>query len=218
MRILDNITNTPPPDGDYPKSKIADESTPGSSDGVPVNEAVYGDMVQFFQKLIIDGSIGENDLPDNVTNGYQLIDGLVAKINEIVPDSSTALSGYDYIGNARLPLTAWWATTAALSLFNRERGGLVIVSARVQYIGTGLSGDILPVRTVASGERKICDIVYAPLQLQGFPSGLNEKYFRVLNETQGTSVMIGINNINEVFIAHGAVAVNDYLNMQFSFM
>jgi len=74
MKTLENITNAPAPDADYPNSRIKDESNPGVGNGVPVNEAVYGDMVQFFQKLLIDANIVANDNFDNVSNGYQTIE------------------------------------------------------------------------------------------------------------------------------------------------
>ncbi len=82
-RKLTDGTNVQAPDADYPKGKIKDETNPGvSDDGTILNEILHGDIVQFFQKLIIDSGITENDLPDNVTNGYQLIDALVKKIQE----------------------------------------------------------------------------------------------------------------------------------------
>jgi len=88
MKILSNIPNTPV-SSDYPKGKIKDETSPGTGDGTPVNENVNGDIIQFFQKLVIDSTVSENDLPDNVTNGYQLITALSQKIlNEIKPTAT----------------------------------------------------------------------------------------------------------------------------------
>lgn len=74
MRKLTDGTNVDAPTGDYPKGRTRDKA--GAIPGTIGNEVLFGDMVQFFQKLIIDAGITENDLPDNMTNSYQLIEAL----------------------------------------------------------------------------------------------------------------------------------------------
>lgn len=66
--------------GDYPSGQIRD--TAGPTAGTGVVESLYGDVVQFFLKLMIDAGLTANTLPENVTNGYQLIDALVSKSRE----------------------------------------------------------------------------------------------------------------------------------------
>jgi len=61
-------------DSDYLFGRIKDNS--GTNDGTPVNEFVYGDIHQFFAKLITLAGITPNNLPDNETNGYQTIQAL----------------------------------------------------------------------------------------------------------------------------------------------
>jgi hypothetical protein len=78
MRKLIDGTNVDAATGDYPKGRVRNKV--GGTPGTIYNEELHGDIMQFFQKLVIDGPVAENDLPDNVTNGYQLIDALVAKI------------------------------------------------------------------------------------------------------------------------------------------
>jgi hypothetical protein len=73
--------------GDYPKGRVRDKA--GVTEGTTYKEILVGDMYQFFQKLVIDGGVVENDLPDNVTNGYQLIEALVNKINKSTMRSNT---------------------------------------------------------------------------------------------------------------------------------
>lgn len=69
-RNLQNQTNIQPPTADYPSGRIKNDS--GAGDGTPVDESVYGDINQFFAKLMRDAGITPNDLPDNTTNGFQL--------------------------------------------------------------------------------------------------------------------------------------------------
>lgn len=74
----------------YPNGRIKNNS--GSGDGTPVDEIVYGDLHEFFAKLMRAGGISYNGLPDNEANGYQLIDALraFASKNDFVLDIGTA--------------------------------------------------------------------------------------------------------------------------------
>lgn len=56
-----------------------------------VGEGINQDLVQFFQKLADLASIIPNDLPDNETNGYQLITALQTVIRSLV--ATTTLKG-----------------------------------------------------------------------------------------------------------------------------
>lgn len=71
------IISKPNTDGvssSFPYGKIRDEVSPG--DGTPVNTLVYGDFHQFFARLAALAGITLNDLPDNLTNGFQFVDAL----------------------------------------------------------------------------------------------------------------------------------------------
>lgn len=81
MRSLQAAQNVDPIDADYPRGKVRDKD--GATAGTTTNEVLFGDLIQFFQKLVVDASITENGLPDNVTNGYQLMEALVSKIRGI---------------------------------------------------------------------------------------------------------------------------------------
>ncbi len=81
MRALTAGTNIDEATTDYPNGRVRDKS--GSTEGTLLNEVLVGDFIQFLQKLVIDSGIVVNNLPDNVTNGYQLLIALVAKISEI---------------------------------------------------------------------------------------------------------------------------------------
>lgn len=86
-RKLTDVPNTDGATSDYPNGRVRDKvgATPGTTGGEPL----FGDIIQLFEKLKIDASITENDLPDNVTNGYQLLTALVAKITESTKVSTT---------------------------------------------------------------------------------------------------------------------------------
>lgn len=76
MRILANIINTDPPDSDYVGGRIRNYNSGTGVPGTPVIEELYGDVVQFFQKLLDLTGISANDLSDNETNGHQTLEAL----------------------------------------------------------------------------------------------------------------------------------------------
>ena len=92
MRNFSNNSNVDNSDlSNYPDARIKDNT--GALDGTPVNERVYGDVIQFFLKLKRLAGITANDLPDNETNGFQTIQSLkefATKNNYIQNLSSTA--------------------------------------------------------------------------------------------------------------------------------
>lgn len=87
-RILANKTNVDAPDPDYPYGKIRDN--PGNNTGTPINELVYGDVHQFFARLL-DKQAGSampdvvpNDLPENDYSGFQFFESLERIINRLI--------------------------------------------------------------------------------------------------------------------------------------
>lgn len=62
----------------YPYGSIQDQS--GSVNGTPVSREVYGDFHQFFDRIMDKTGVTANDLPDNATNGFQLIQALAKYI------------------------------------------------------------------------------------------------------------------------------------------
>lgn len=84
---LKNIDKSDP--SNYLEGRIKDNT--GSGGGTPVNEYVYGDLHQTFAKLMAMYNIKYNGLPDNETNGYQLIEaliGLASKNDFVLPITS----------------------------------------------------------------------------------------------------------------------------------
>lgn len=96
-RILLNQQNIDPATLDYPNGKTRDKTL-----GIPgtiFSNGLMGDIIQTFQKLIIESSITENDLPDNVTNGYQMLSALFKHSvpNWVAPSSGIDLSNVKFV-------------------------------------------------------------------------------------------------------------------------
>ena len=71
---LEDKTRVMPPNGEYPYGQIKDRS--GEERGTPVNAEVYGDIHQFFAKLMDAAAITHNGVPDNAYDGFQLYEDL----------------------------------------------------------------------------------------------------------------------------------------------
>ena len=74
MRSLTAADNTDAATGDYPYRKARD--TVGPTEGTKLWERIFADMIHGIQKLIRLVGITPNDLPDNESNGYQILDAL----------------------------------------------------------------------------------------------------------------------------------------------
>ena len=85
----------------YPNKRIKDNT--GAGNGTPVNEKVYGDIHEFFAKLMRDAGINYSGQPDNVTNGYQLVDALYAFANKnVVKENLTLQAGMTAVSGLKL--------------------------------------------------------------------------------------------------------------------
>lgn len=73
MRVLADQTGVQTPDADYVGGRIVDNNT-------IVDEAINGDMIEFFQKLLDLAGLTANGLPDNTSNGHQTLTALEAVV------------------------------------------------------------------------------------------------------------------------------------------
>ena len=107
---ITDLSNILAPDYDYPYGKFTDISAPGASDGTPVNTDMTNDWSQFFAKLMDEGGVTFNGLPDNDYSGFQLfeaLEGLIPQIkyrgNNVYTDGNnlpvTLISGTSYVAN-----------------------------------------------------------------------------------------------------------------------
>lgn len=96
---LENKPNTDPATAEYPYGNIRDTNTGTGVVGTPVNKLVYADFHQFFAKLLADGEVIANDVPENAYDGFQYIEALTNFIKNIAPEfiefdpNATAASG-----------------------------------------------------------------------------------------------------------------------------
>jgi len=81
MRSLENKPNVTAPDADFPFGRIKDKV--GSNPGTPVNEFVYGDIHQFFSKLMFESGLTPNELPESEYAGFQLMTALVRMFGKL---------------------------------------------------------------------------------------------------------------------------------------
>ena len=88
---LENLLNILPVSADYPWGDIKDNT--GGGNGTKVNRLNHADYHQTFRKLLALANIMPNNLPDNVTNGYQYIqalDKLYKKFTGVFNDPANA--------------------------------------------------------------------------------------------------------------------------------
>lgn len=69
MIRLQDKTNAVAPDSDYPYGNVKDRDT---TPGTLANTQMFGDAMQFFEKMIAESGITPNGLPDNEYSGWQL--------------------------------------------------------------------------------------------------------------------------------------------------
>lgn len=88
MRALTSVPNIDGATTDYPNGRVRDKLgvTPGTTGG----EVLFGDIIQLFQKMVIDGGISPNGNPDNVTNGYQLLEALRKQFGKSITKDAVA--------------------------------------------------------------------------------------------------------------------------------
>jgi hypothetical protein len=95
MKSIQQKTNTDAPDADHEYGKIRDEVS-GVTPGTPVNTESYGDVHQLLDRLMDLGEQIPNDLPENTTNGYQLLDALLTLITKRINTAFTLQTGSSY--------------------------------------------------------------------------------------------------------------------------
>lgn len=167
-RKLADQENVTPPDSDYPYARIKDDQ--GDGNGTPVDESVYGDIHQFFARLLFKAGRVANGLPDNAYSGFQLFQALEDRINQLIANfpngswvSVTMLNGYvsatgfqyrkDKTGRVWLR-GALDASGASGSTFGTLPAGF---RPSVVYlsIATGAAGTISPFQIATNGDMSL---------------------------------------------------------------
>ncbi len=104
---LQNLDRISDPDGDFPNGNIKDNTA--TDPGTPMNKKTFGDIFQYFAKMMREGSITPNELPDSEYIGNQYYEALLAvmkkenttffKNSSLTVFSSENLSGSSAVGN-----------------------------------------------------------------------------------------------------------------------
>lgn len=79
-RKLENQVNVIAPNSDYPYGRIRDDE--GVGNGTPLTEAVHGDYHQFFARILAEGGVAVNNMPDNEYTGFQYYEALLEVISK----------------------------------------------------------------------------------------------------------------------------------------
>lgn len=154
MRVLSSNPNVDNSDLiNYPDGRIKDNT--GSGDGTAVNERVYGDLHSNISKLLRLYGITPNGLPDNETNGYQIIDGLRA-----LSTKNTIIQNLDKdAGKLRVPFKISFLLEGEVMLCKAsvdfasetEIKGVDVTVYGLTVVNSFLSGDYVQFIKTASG-------------------------------------------------------------------
>lgn len=150
---LQNIDNSD--QVNYPDGRIKDST--GVGDGTPVSEKVYGDIHEFFSKMMRLYGISYNGLPENEQNGYQLIEALiaVASKNDYVlnlTQSNNVMALPLKIG--KLKVGESFIVKSSFNNNNNQttvRGTLDNVVRNVSFVGSFKQGEHLRATVTSSG-------------------------------------------------------------------
>lgn len=163
--LAPNIDNSNP--SVYPNGRIKDNT--GSGNGTPVNEFVYGDLHEMKDKLMRLYGIVPNDLPDNESNGFQLIDALraLASKNDFILDLTT-VSGVINVG-LKLGFMLDKESVLCLAGFDKttetQIKGLDNVTYTISILGSFKSGEYVRLIKTSSGITLIREVDAVNLDL-----------------------------------------------------
>lgn len=138
----------------YPDGRIKDNT--GAGNGTAVNERTKGDWHQAIAKLMRDYDIVPNGLPDNVTNGYQIVDALRALASKNDYIYPLATNGTDTLSiNIKLSLMKDGEYLTCLASANKTTETLIKgsgpTSMAVTYSGNFKANEYVRVIKTASG-------------------------------------------------------------------
>jgi hypothetical protein len=185
-RSLASKQNVTAPGGDYPYGRIKNNS--GGNNGTPVNEEVYGDVHQFFERLMAIAGTAFNGQPDNNGNGFQLFVALQTVIQSYI----TALKGgVSTSGDTLLKLYN------LITAMGRPRGGWDASSNTVPGSASNEAGDfwrITVAGTLSSlasggGAVKAGDVLIA---ISDGATAQSDFYCIQSNVDQATSSVLGL--------------------------
>lgn len=93
MKTITDKANTAAASNEYPYGDIRDKTV--SDAGTPVNQDVYTDMHQFFQRLFDVSGTQPNGETENAVNGFQIMNALGRYVSNIIKPS--VFEGFDSV-------------------------------------------------------------------------------------------------------------------------
>jgi hypothetical protein len=202
MRRLSDITNTDAPSSDYPGGRIRNKDNTAIPPivGTPVIEQLYGDIVQFFQRLLVLGSVTANNLADNVTNGYQTVTALWnAILGQFTASTGQTQDGYaNYLFVTPYGLSSRTATETRTGLAELATQAEVLTGTDAQRIVTAatLTGKNASQAEVLTGTET--NKIVTPATLAGKDGGTLKKYLEI-----GDWNMLSTSQLNISFATAG---------------
>lgn len=199
MRKILSLSNVTPADATYPFGRVKDTGS-GAFNGTPVNEAMLGDLLQTAMKLMSEGSIVPNDLPDNQNNGFQIYQAMLAVMATVI-DSKNTIQNTVAWTNATSLLVNGWINSPVNGIFGqlfniqyyKDPWGWVHLRGGIQTSTTS-NGNNLTILTLPAGFR--------PLANQNFTVSAYEAIFyagsapvRLSINSDGTIVPHDIKNL-----------------------
>ena len=134
-RNILQLTNVDPADSAYPSGRV--RNNPGDNSGTPVNEALLGDMVQFFQKIMVEAGITPNQLPDNEYSGWQLFEAYKVAMYGSWQNPSTYVNNYIADGTNPVQYRKSGKTVRLKGKTNNNTPAGIIVSQTVFTLPSG---------------------------------------------------------------------------------
>lgn len=122
------------PGGAYPYGNIKD-----NPNGTIVDSTSNADLQQFAQKVMDEGNITPNGLPDNNTNGYQIFQGLQQVIKDTHP--GWGLNGITFVSSG----SNLWQNAAGYGFLHaRIEGSLIFLAGVIENTAGGSPSPALP--------------------------------------------------------------------------
>ncbi|MCK4521270.1 MAG: hypothetical protein KAU20_01760 [Nanoarchaeota archaeon] len=144
MIELQNKTNVEAPNGEYPYGKTKNNT--GTNNGTPVNEELVHDVMQFFEKLMAEGAVVANGIPDNEYDGFQLYEAF-AKLARpcriykgLISQSGTGTPSITMLGIDDMPGTVLART--GVGQYTLTLTGEYLAAKTFYQISTGINSAI----------------------------------------------------------------------------
>lgn len=161
MRPLISQQNVDAPSTDFPYGRI--RNNPGNATGTPFDEALYGDIQQFFARLMFLSGLTPNGIADGNYAGWQLMDALrlaalpyrsyVINLIQTASSNPVVTIFYNQIGTINVVRTATGTyTMTKVGAFPFTQTAIFNATTVIGVIKiTHTSVDVLTISTFAGG-------------------------------------------------------------------